>query len=44
MLELDPKYCDVAIRSWQDYTGDLAVLDGGGTLEEVKAERLKNEG
>jgi DNA modification methylase len=24
VIELDPKYCDVAVRRWQDYTGDVA--------------------
>jgi hypothetical protein len=24
VIELDPKYCDVAVRRWQDYTGDFA--------------------
>ncbi len=24
VMELDPKYCDVAVRRWQDYTGDVA--------------------
>jgi len=25
MLELDPKYCDVIIQRWEDFTGDKAV-------------------
>ena len=30
ILELDPKYCDVIIRRWQDYTGEQATraVDG----------------
>ena len=24
VIELDPKYCDVAIRRWQDFVGDVA--------------------
>jgi DNA modification methylase len=24
VIELDPKYCDVIVRRWQDYTGDVA--------------------
>jgi len=24
-IEIDPVYVDVAIRRWQDYTGDAAV-------------------
>ena len=26
LMELDPKYCDVIIRRWEDYTGETAVL------------------
>ena len=29
-MELDPKYCDVIVRRWQDYTGQQAVLEGSG--------------
>ena len=28
LMELDPKYVDVIVRRWQDYTGNKAVLDG----------------
>jgi hypothetical protein len=30
LLELEPKYCDVAVSRWQDHTGKSAVLDGDG--------------
>lgn len=30
LLELDPKYVDVAIQRWQQFTGRQAVLDGDG--------------
>ncbi len=30
LLELDPKYCDVIVRRWQDYTGKKATLENGG--------------
>jgi len=40
-VELDPKYVDVIIRRWQQYTGKRAVLDGDGrTFYEVSEERL----
>ena len=26
LMELDPKYCDVIIKRWEDYTGETAVL------------------
>ena len=29
-LELDPKYCDVIIKRWQDYTGKEATLESTG--------------
>ncbi|MBI5588076.1 MAG: site-specific DNA-methyltransferase, partial [Deltaproteobacteria bacterium] len=39
LLELDPKYCDVIVRRWQDYTGKAASLDGGKTFAEVEKKR-----
>lgn len=33
-MELDPKYCDVIIKRWQDYTGKTAILEETG--EEFK--------
>lgn len=29
MMELDPKYCDVIVKRYEQYTGKKAVLDGG---------------
>ena len=29
-VELDPKYVDVIVRRWQQYTGKQAVRDGDG--------------
>jgi DNA modification methylase len=35
MMELDPKYCDVIIKRWQDYTGKKAVhADTGEAFDE----------
>jgi DNA modification methylase len=40
MMELDPKYCDVSINRWQDFTGKQATLESTGqTFDEVRAER-----
>ena len=40
MMELDPKYCDVIINRWQDFTGEEATLEGDGrTFSELEAER-----
>jgi DNA modification methylase len=38
-IELNAAYVDVAIRRWQDFTGEAAVLDGGSTFAEVAIER-----
>lgn len=29
-MELDPKYCDVIVRRWQQFTGKTAVLESTG--------------
>jgi site-specific DNA-methyltransferase (adenine-specific) len=38
LMELDPKYCDVIIARWQDFTGKQAIHDGSGkAFDELKA-------
>jgi DNA modification methylase len=38
LLELDPKYCDVIVGRWQDWTGEQAMLEGDGrSFEEIAA-------
>jgi DNA modification methylase len=40
MMELDPKYCDVIIKRWQDFTGQQATLEATGqTFADLEAER-----
>jgi DNA modification methylase len=40
LMELDPKYADVIVRRWQDYTGRQAVLESTGqSFDEVAAAR-----
>jgi DNA modification methylase len=39
-VELDPKYVDVILRRWQQYTGKQAVLDAEGrAFDEIAAAR-----
>jgi len=39
-MEIDPKYCDVIIRRWQDFSGKKAVhSETGKTFEEIADER-----
>ena len=30
LMELDPRYCDVIVRRWQDFTGQKATLEASG--------------
>ena len=40
LMELDPKYVDVIVQRWQDYTGNKAVLDGEDrTFDDLKVAR-----
>ncbi len=32
MIELDPKYVDVIVRRWQEYTGNQAVREADGAV------------
>jgi DNA modification methylase len=40
-LEVDPKYCDVILQRWQNFTGREAALEADGrTFDQIKAARL----
>ncbi|KAF0136338.1 MAG: putative DNA methylase [Xanthobacteraceae bacterium] len=40
LVELDPAYCDVIVRRWQEASGKAATLDGDGrTFDAMAAER-----
>ena len=40
LMELDPKYVDVIVRRWQNFTGQKATLQGDGrSFEEIESER-----
>jgi DNA modification methylase len=44
-IELSPAYVDVAVKRWQDFTGQKATLDSDGrTFEEIDAARYAKVG
>lgn len=37
----DPRYCDVIIKRWQDFSGKAATLEGDGrTFDEIAGGRM----
>jgi DNA modification methylase len=44
MMELDPKYCDVIVQRWQNFTGQAATLEGGGQSYQKATEARSNAG
>jgi hypothetical protein len=43
-IEIAPAYIDVAVKRWQGFTGEQAVLDGDGrTFDEIEAARKPAE-
>jgi len=42
LIELDPRYVDVIVKRWQEFTGKEATLEGDGrTFDQIAHERLK---
>jgi hypothetical protein len=40
MIELEPKYVDVIVRRWQEFTGETALLEGSDrSFAEVSQDR-----
>ncbi|MGA9625851.1 MAG: site-specific DNA-methyltransferase [Bryobacteraceae bacterium] len=40
LIEMEPRYCDVIIRRWQEYSGKQAVLEGDGrSFHEIAGDR-----
>ena len=43
LMELDPRFADVIVKRWQDFTGLTGVLEGDGrTFAEVQAWRAQD--
>jgi predicted RNA methylase len=41
-IEIEPRYCDVAVRRWQSFTSAVATLESDGrTFADVEADRVK---
>ena len=44
LIELDPKYCDVIVTRWEEFTGKKATLESTSeTFKELKSKRLPAE-
>ncbi|MBV1928225.1 MAG: site-specific DNA-methyltransferase, partial [Gammaproteobacteria bacterium] len=38
-IELEPKYCDVIVRRWQEFTGQVAVhAETGKTFNDIQTQ------
>jgi DNA modification methylase len=35
LIELDPKYVDVIVRRWQDFTGGVATRESDGLIFDI---------
>ena len=44
LIELDPRYCDVIVRRWQDYSVEAAVLQHDGRrFDEILASERRGD-
>ena len=43
MIELDPKYVDVIVRRWQDWTGRQATRESDGVAFDAQAASSSSE-
>ena len=42
LIEMEPKYCDVIVRRWQEYTGKQALLESNGkTFSSIEKKAAK---
>ena len=41
LLEIDPRYVDVTIRRWQEWSGEKAYNEEGHSFEEVSNDRVE---
>jgi DNA modification methylase len=42
VIELEPRYCDVIVRRWEEHTGQVATLETDGrSFKELATERLE---
>jgi DNA modification methylase len=39
LLEIDPKYCDVILRRWQQWSGEKAINETGSSFDECSSKR-----
>jgi DNA modification methylase len=37
LIELDPKYVDVIVRRWENFTGQTAIRETGGDIFDVSS-------
>jgi DNA modification methylase len=43
LMEIDPPYCDVIVRRWQEFAGKAATLEGDGrSFDEIRGERIQD--